>query len=46
MAVAANGRCQYSKRHEAQQPQREGMTEQEFADWIAQQEAQQKEGQR
>lgn len=41
MAVAANGHCQYSNRHkEQQQPKPAGMTEQEFADWLAQQEAQ------
>jgi hypothetical protein len=42
MAVAANGHCQYSNRHKAQQQKPAGMTDQEFADWLAQQEAQQK----
>jgi hypothetical protein len=47
MAVAGDGRCQYSNRHKEQQPKAAGMTEQEFADWLAQQEAAQppKEGQ-
>ena len=44
MAVAANTRCQYSNRHKEQQHKPAGMTEQEFADWLAQQEAQPQEG--